>query len=229
VGQWKSDICRPRACLAHPNGEDIMMAGFAGYGLCGGGLGIVNLKTEQATLLDHEHLILNQSTIALAALPDGNIVGGTSIEAPGGGHPLAKEAVVYILDWATKKVVFQAAPQPGGGAVPSLLTGPDGLVYGIAGGSRLFVLDPAKQQFAHNDIDLSAYGGIVRPGMVLGPDKNIYAAFTGAIVKIEPGTCAHAKVADTPMGISAGPVLHDGRFYFASRASLWSYDLGAKP
>jgi len=229
VAHWHDDICRPRACLAHPNGEDIMMAGFAGYGLCGGGLGIFNLKTEQATLLDHEHLIPNQSTIALAALPDGNVVGGTSIDTPGGGHPLAKEAVVYILDWATKKVLFQVAPQPDGGPVSSLLVGPDGLVYGIVGGARLFVLDPAKRQIIRNDIDLSAYGGIVRPGMVLGPDKMIYAAMTGAIVKIEPGSCTATKVADTPMGISAGPVIKDGRFYFASRASLWSYDLGVKP
>ena len=228
VAEWHSDICRPRACLAHPNGEDIMMAGFAGYGLCGGGLGIYNLKTEQATLIDHEHLIPNQSTIALVALPDGQVVGGTSIATPGGGHPLAKEAVVYILDWKTKQVVSQVAPQAGAAEVPSLVLGPDRLVYGIANG-RLFALDPAQRKLVRNDIDLSGYGSIVRPGMVLGPDKMIYAAFTSGIVKIEPGSCAVTKVADAPMGITAGPVLKDGRFYFASRASLWSYDLGVKP
>lgn len=228
VAHWKSDICRPRACLAHPNGDEIMMAGFAGYGLCGGGLGIYSLKTGEATLLDHEHLILNQSTIALAALPDGNVVGSTSTEAPGGGHPLAKEAVVYILDWPTKKVVYQVAPQPDCGAIPSLVVGPDGLVYGLAF-NKLFVLDPVKRQIIANDLDLSAYGYIARPGMVVGPDKQIYAAFSNAIVKIEPGTLKHEKVADAPMGLSAGPTLHEGRLYFGSGARLWSYDLGLKP
>lgn len=225
LAEWPKEICRPRACLAHPNGEEIMMAGYAGYGLCGGGLGIYNLRTQQATLLTHEQLIPNQSTIALAALPDGRIVGSTSIEAPGGGHPLAKEAVVYILDWATKKVVFQQAPYPGEANLPSLIVGPDGLVYGVSGRSKLYVLNPSRPEIVRTDVDLSAYGNIVRPGMILGPDKNIYAAFSRAIVRIQPGSCTHEKIAEAPMGISAGPAFFNGRLYFASGARLWSYAL----
>jgi hypothetical protein len=224
LAEWKQDICRPRATLAHPDGKHLLMAGFAGYGFCGGGLGLYNLDTEEATLITHENLIPNESTIALKALPDGNIIGGTSISAPGGGHTTSTEGTLWIMDWATKKVVFRTNPVPGAAEIVSLLVGPDGLVYGVASGGKLFAFDPQQRQVVQQ-ADLSEYGGIPRSNLVLGPDNMIYAIFGGGIVKIEPGTLAVTKLADTPMGVGAAAVLKDGRLYFASGANLWSYDV----
>ncbi len=224
LAEWPKDICRPRTVLAHPDGRHVMMAGYAGYGLCGGGLGIYNLETQEAALINHENLIPNQSTITLKALRDGNLVGGTSISAPGGGHPLAKEGVLYILDWPSRKVVYQTAPAPGAAEVSSLEVGPDGLVYGLAGGARFFVFDPKSRQVVHQD-DLSAYGGVPRPALINGPDGNIYAIFTKAVVKIEPGTFRHVKLADTPVDIGAGIAVVGGRLFFAGGACVCSHDL----
>ncbi|MHB8993814.1 MAG: NHL repeat-containing protein [Armatimonadota bacterium] len=223
VAVWKEDICRPRTCIAHPDGRTILMAGFAGYGMVGGGLGMYDLQSEKATLITHEDLISNESTIAMRALPGGDIIGGTSIQAPGGGHTTAKTATLYILDWKTKQVVFKINPVPDAVEIVSLEIGPDGLVYGLATGSRLFVFDPKIRKIVHQ-ADLAEYGAVPRQALVLA-DGKLYAALSKSIVQIAPGTFEVAKIADAPKGISAGAVYTGGRLYFASRARLWSYEL----
>jgi hypothetical protein len=225
VAEWHEDICRPRATLAHPDGKHVLMAGYAGYGLVGGGLGIYNIETETATLIKHEQLIPNQSTIALQALPDGNLVGGTTIEAPGGGHPLAEEAVLYLFDWPTRKVAFQTAPVPGAGAIVSLEIGSDGYIYGVAAG-KLFVFDLQKRQVIHTT-DMESFGGITRPGMVRAPDGNIYATMNKGVVRIAPKTFTCELIAEAPTPMTAGPALLQGRLYYAGNAHVWSVPLEA--
>lgn len=225
LAEYPEDICRPRTVLAHPDGHHILMAGYMGYGRRGGGLAIYDLATNQSMLITHENLIPDQSTITLKALPDGNLVGGTSIQTPGGGHPTAKEGVLYLLDWATRKVVFQTVPVAGATDVFSLEVGPDGLVYGLtAPGSDFFVFDPATRQVVHRE-SLAKYGGLPRPAFLRGPEGKLYGLFTGAIVRIEPQTFQHHKLADAPGPISAGIAILEDRLYFAIGSHLWSYGL----
>ena len=225
LAQYKDDIARPRAALAHPDGKHVIMAGFMGYGLRGGGVALHNLETDEGTLLTHEQVIPDQSTITLKAFGDGNLVGGTSIHTPGGGHPTAKEGVLYLMDWETRAVTFQTVPVEGAAEVFSVEVGPDGKVYGLASGSRFFVFDPETRQVVHRE-DWSQYGGLPRPALQRGPDDRIYAILTRAIVRIEPGTFAHEVIAAPPRNISAGLAILGGRLYFASASRLWSRDLG---
>ncbi len=227
LARWPEDICRPRATIGHPDGRHIFMAGFAGYGRVGGGLGIYDLQTEQATLVTHEKLIPNHSTIALRVLPDGNLIGGTSTEAPGGGHPLAKEAVIYGYDWQAAKVLFQVAPVPGAGAIVNLEVDAEGKVYGLASGGQFFVFDPATRQIIHR-ADLSELGGPLRSGLSRQPDGRIYAVFSRAIARIEPGSFAVTVLANPPVPVTAGMAIVGGRLYFCSGASIWSYRLPAE-
>jgi hypothetical protein len=224
IAQFEGDITRPRTCLAHPDGEQVLMAGFMGYGRTGGGIGIVNLKTGQKQLLTHEQAIPRHSTHTLKALPSGDLVGGTSVLTPGGGHTEEKEGVLYIMDWQTKKVVFRAVPVPGAAEVFSLEVGPDGLIYGIASGSQFFVFDPAKKTVVHRQ-DFSAYGDLVRPSLLAGDDKKIYALFSKSILRIEPGTFKHQKLADSPVPVTAGFAIKEGMIYFAAGAHLWRYKI----
>jgi len=225
LAEYPEDICRPRTVLAHPDGHHVLMAGYMGYGRRGGGLAFYDLATHQSTLIPHEHLIPDQSTITLKALPDGNLVGGTSIETPGGGHPTAQEGVLYLLDWATRKVVFQTAPVPGATSVFSLEVGPDGRVYGLTTpGSDFFVFDPATRQVIHRE-SLAEYGGLPRPALLWGPEGKLYGLFTKALVQIEPQTFRHQKLADAPGPLSAGAAILKGRLYFAIGSHLWSYGL----
>jgi hypothetical protein len=224
IAQFEQDIARPRTCLAHPDGDHVLMAGFMGYGRTGGGIGIVSLKTGETTLLTHEQVIPFHSTHALKALPSGDLAGGTSVLTPGGGHSAEKEGVLYLMDWKTRKVVFRTVPVPGAAEVFSLEIGPDGLVYGIASGSRLFVFDPASRTIVKR-ADLAAYGGLVRPSLILGPDKRIYGALGKAIFRIEPGTFQIEKLADSPVPVTAGLAIFRDKLYFAANARLWSFRL----
>lgn len=222
VAAWPADICRPRTALAHPDGRHVLMAGYAGYGRRGGGLGIYDLVTSKATLITHTDLIPDQSTITLKALPNGDLIGGTSVETPGGGHPAAREGVLYIMDWKTRKVIFQAVPVRGAREVFSLEVGPDGLIYGLASGSEFFVFDPKGKKVLHRK-SMAAYGGLPRPALLRGADNTIYALFTKAIVRIDPRDFRHEKLADASGNISAGIAIQRDRLYFAIGSHLWSY------
>jgi len=223
LAQWHRDICRPRTALAYPDDDHVMMAGFAGYGLCGGGLGIYSLKTGRETLLTaEEHLLPGHSTITLRCLPDGNLVGGTSVDAPGGGHPIASEGEVYILDWESKKITFHMAPVPGDRNIISLAVGPDGLVYGLSSSRKLFVLDPKLKQVVRT-VDLSQHGSVPRHALHTGPDGKLYALLYSAILRIEPGTLEYEKLADCPTGVTAGGALVNGLLCYGSSSHVWTY------
>ena len=225
VAQWHRDLCRPRATLGHPDGHTVLMAGYAGYGLVGGGLGLYDFETDEATLLTHEDLIPYYSTVALAALPDGTVVGGTTVGAPGGGHAVATEAVLYLFDWGTRKVAFQVCPVPGASSIVALQVAPSGLVYGLASGSVLFVFDPATREVIHTS-KLEQWGGVPRDGLLLGPKGDVYAQLSNAILRLDAETFEPSVVATPPVAIQVGGPLVDGRIYFGSSSHLWSYKLG---
>ncbi len=206
------------------DGDHVLMAGYAGYGLVGGGLGIYDLATETATLLTHEDLIPYHSTVALAALEDGTVVGGTTVGAPGGGHVVATEAVLYLLDWETRKVAFQTCPVPGASTIVSLEVAPDGRVYGLAAGSVLFVFDPATRQVIHT-VKLDQWGGVPRDSLFLGPKGEVCAQLSRAIVRFDPQTFEPSVIATPPVAISVGGPLLNGRIYFGHSSHLWSYEL----
>ena len=225
LAQWHDDICRPRTALAHPDGKTVMMAGFAGYGLCGGGIGMYNLETNEPLLLTADKdLMPGHSTITLKALANGDLVGGTSVGAPGGGHTTATEAELYILDWKTKQVAFSMVPVSGDGNIVSIEIGPDGLVYGLSGNATFFVFDPNKKEVVHSE-SFSAYGGVPRHALHVGPDGKLYAIMSRAIVRIAPGTFEHEKLADSPTNITAGGALLKGVLYFAADTRFWSYSV----
>jgi hypothetical protein len=186
----------------------------------------VSLKTREKELLTHEQVIPYHSTHTLKALPSGDLVGGTSVLTPGGGHPRDSEGVLYMMDWKTRKVVFRTAPVPGAPEVFSLEVGPDGLVYGVASGSRFFIFDPVKREVVYRE-DMSGYGDLVRPSLLTGEDEKIYVLFSKSIVRIDPGNFRAGKLADSPVTINVGLAIKDGFIYFASGAHLWRFRIPA--
>lgn len=224
VAEWPQDICRPRATLAHPDGRHVLMAGYAGYGRVGGGLGIYDLETETASLLTHEALIPYHSTVALEVLKDGTLVGGTTVGAPGGGHVVATEGVLYLLDWASRKVVFQTCPVPGDSTIVALQVCPKGLVYGLTSGTVLFVFDPQSREVIHR-AKLDQWGGVPRDSLFVDPAGNVCAQLTRGIVRLDPASFEPALIVKPPVGIHVGGPLVEGRLYFGHSSRLWSYEL----
>ena len=219
-------ITRPHALLAHPDGRHLTMGGTPDYGHTGGGLFIYDLEAGSGQVLSHEQLLQDHSTLSLVALPDGNLLGGTTVAPGTGGQAKATEAELYLFDWASRQVVWRKALIPGTTGITDLLPAPDGLVYGIAANSTFFVFDPETRSLVHEE-SLSSYGppaGAQGPRiMSLGPDGVIYVLFAKAVVTVEPGTFRHRKLADSPVSIEAGVVLREGRIYFTSGSHLWSY------
>jgi len=226
LGRSEPKITRPHALLAHPDGRHLIMTGTPAYGCTGGGMFIYDLETRDGEILSHEQLLENHSTFCLVALPDGNLVGGTTIAPGTGGQAKATEAELYVFDLASRQVVWRKALLPGRSAINDLLLAPDGLVYGIAADSTFFVFDPNTRSLVHEE-SLSAYGppaGSQAPRiMALGPDGLIYVLFSKAVLTIQPGNFQHRKLDDSPVSIGAGIVLHQGRIYFSSGSHVWSY------
>ncbi len=227
LAQWKGDITRPRTVLVHPDNTHVLMGGFAGYGLVGGGIGIYNLETGEDTLLTAaDDLLPGHSCITLKALPNGDLVGGTSISAPGGGHPTADEAELFILDWETREITHHAAPVPGDGNIISIYVLDDGLVYGLSGDSTFFVFDPEEKRVIHSE-SFAEFGGVPRHALQEGADGYLYAIMHDAIVRITPGSFEHVKLADTPVAATAGGASVGGRLVYASGPRVWSYEIPA--
>jgi hypothetical protein len=224
LGKWK-EVTRPRAALALPNG-DILFGGYGAYGVTGGGLIVYDAKAKTASAILSEKLLPGHSIVALRLLDNKTIIGATSIEAPGGGHVVAREAELFLMNAATHEVAFRTAPVAGARAIYGLEIGDDGKVFGLTDGAQFFVFDPQTRTVIHR-ADWKNWGAPFSPGNPLwrGADGNVYAALGNNLLQIQPDYGAQ-KIADLPAPITAGGVLLNGRFYFASGAQLWSIAVG---
>jgi len=220
----RPDLNLPWGAFAHPDGKHIIIAGLPGYGRVGGGMDIYHLETGETLKFTHEDLIEYHSTIPMQALPNGDLIAGTTVSGTHGGKAVDKDAVIYVLDWPTKKVEWKVVPIPGMSAISRMKMGPDGKLYCMGSDAVFFVFDPESKQVVHQQ-SLEEYGSVPVNGMERGPDDNIYLVLTNAIVRITPGTYTVEKLADPPGGISAGIGITGGRIYFAIGSHLWSYRL----
>ena len=223
------DINRPHELLSHPDGQTIVLAGTPGYGYTGGGVYIWNRETRQGKLLKHQQLLPEHSTMSLAALPEGKLLGGSTTSAGTGGEKKAKEAELYILDMATDQVIWHQAILPGVQGYTDLCSAPGGMVYGFADSVIFFVFDPARREIVHQqnirDTYGSTSGGQGPRVFVTTPEGTIYALLSRSIVRVEPGTYELTLVAQSPVGIQVGGDYLDGRLYFASGSHVYSYTL----
>ena len=225
--QCPPTINRPHKLLAHPDGHTMVLAGTPGYGYTGGGLLFWDRTTRQRVLLEHTDIIPEHSTQALLALPNGKLLGGTTTAAGTGGEKKAKEAEMYIMDMATKKLDWHQVVFPGAQDYTDLCAGPGGLVFGFADRKRFFVFDPEKRKVVHEENIEAKYGSCISHQgprvFVTSPEGAIYILFAKAIARLDPATFAITKLADTPVPIAAGGDILDGRIYFAGGSHVYSY------
>ena len=225
LGRFQPNVNIPRNAFAHPDGKHIMISGQPGYGFVGGGLIIYNLETKEITELTHEDLVAGYSTMAIAALPNGDLLCGTSPRGGHGTNAVHQKAALYILDWQTKKVTWQSEPLEQMASMQSMMAGPDGLYYCIGSGGEFIVFDAKSKEVVH-DASLAEHGShTTNQAMLLGPDNKIYLALNKTLLRITPGTFEVEVLATPPGGIEAGLGIINGRIYFSSRAHLMSIGL----
>ncbi len=179
------EVYRPRCCLAHPDGEQVLFGGYAGYGAVGGGLGIYDIRRQTLSVTPNSLLVPGQSFVTLAAADTGKVFAGTCVNAPGGGHPLAGEGCLAQLNADCSRVVQTWIPLPGARSLTSLLA---------VGGSRFFLMSSAGM-FAVFDAsagktvvseDLSPYGSALAHGIIAGPDGEYYVLMQECVLRYDP-------------------------------------------
>lgn len=220
-------IHRPHELLAHPDGKTLVLGGTPDYGYTGGGLLFWDRETKSQTLLEHTDILPEHSTMSLAAIDGGKLLGGTTTAAGTGGEQKAKEAELYLLDMASKKVEWHGAVLPGVQSYTDLCGGPRGLVYGVADGTRFFVFDPAERRVVHESVP--PYGRSASQqgprAFVTGPDGVTYMLLVQGIARIDPETYGIELIGKSPVPIGSGGDILGRRIYFGSGSHMYSYTL----
>ena len=210
---------RPMAMVAGAQGK-VYIGAVSGYGQLGGPLCVFDPDTGR--LDQYMHVVKDQSVVALTVLADGTVVGGTTVAGGGGSHPTQTEAKLFLWDPQRSEKTFETVPVPGEGASTALATGPDGLVYGVAGPS-LFVFDPATREIV--DTSEHGLGQVIYNAVAPGPDGELYGLSMGGIFTIDRQSRRVKLLARYPDGITGGFAIRDRRIYFASGAQIVSYEL----
>ncbi|MGQ9672621.1 MAG: hypothetical protein ACUVV5_05750 [Candidatus Aminicenantales bacterium] len=222
-------INRPHELLAHPNGKLVVLAGTPDYGFTGGGLLFWDRENKKCLLLTDKDVLPDQSTFSLVALPGEKLLGGSTTSPGTGGEKKAKEAELYILDLATKKIEWHQAILPGVQEYTDLCLGPDGLVYGFADRSRFLVFDPEKRKLIHERSTAASFGlTAYQQGprvFICAPNKEVYILFLKGIARVEAKTFDIRMLAESPVPIQYGGDFLNGRIYFSSGSHLYSYEV----
>jgi len=221
---YGTHIARPRTVLAHPGGDAVLFSGYATYGYTGGGIGVFTISESNSVLLPHEKVMPNQSPITLVSLPDGNIAGGTSIHAPGGGAVKAKEAELFIMNWKTKKNIFRIVPVTGAKEIVSLVSAPPDFICGVSDTGVFFVCDWKRKRIIHSEsLGIKTSG---RHFTALHQNDVLYVAGSSGVVKINLKTFSQELFISHAMGGISGAVIQNNRLYFISDTRLFSYRIG---
>jgi hypothetical protein len=220
-------IYRPHDLLAHPDGKTMVLAGTPGYGYTGGGLLFWDRKTKKGTLIEHKDILPEHSTMSLVALPGGKLLGGSTTRAGTGGEKKARQAELYIMDMATKKIEWHEPVFRGVQGYSDMCLGRDGLVYGVADLRRFFVFDPVQRKVIHQQDTVPKFGRTnSQQGpriFVLDPEGTIYVLFVKGVARVEPDNFEITMLAKSPVPIGAGGDYYKERIYFASGSHLYSY------
>lgn len=222
-------INRPHELLAHPDGKSVILAGTPGYGYTGGGLLFWDRATRTRVLIEHKDILPEHSTMSLAALPEGKILGGTTTSPGTGGEKKAKEAELYIMDMITHKVEWHSPVFPGVQEYTDLCATASGKVLGVADRRKFFVFDPTEKKVTREK-DVEAKWGVTTSQQgprvfVQGPGDQIHMLFVKGIAQVDPTAFEIQWIADSPVPVGPGGDFLDGRIYFASGSHVYSFQL----
>ena len=225
--QCTPSIHRPHDLLAHPDGKTLVLAGTPGYGYTGGGLLFWDRDSGAGTLIEHTDILPEHSTMSLAPLPDGKLLGGSTTSAGTGGEQKAAQAELYIMDIATKNLDWHEPLCPGAQEYTDLCFAPNGFVYGIADRKHFFVFDPATRTVIFEQDTDSEFGRTISHQgprvFVSAPDGTLYLLFVKGVASVDLTTHAITLLAESPVSIGPGGDFFNGRIYFGSGSHLYSF------
>jgi len=201
---------RPMAMIAGPDGK-IYIGAVAGYGLLGGPLSVWNPATNEVK--SYPHVVKDQSVVSLT-VAEGLIVGGTTIHGGGGSNPTQREAKLFLWDPQQSAKVFEMVPVASAPEITDLITAPNGLVYGIAGGERLFVFDLRTRKVKASA--LLPFRGVPYNSIGLAPDARMWGLSGEGIFVIDAQTEGARLIAKSTFPVTAGFGLQGSTIYYRS-------------
>jgi hypothetical protein len=210
---------RPMAMIAGP-GDRVYIGAVSGYGKLGGPLCVLDPATGKVD--QYMNLVNDQSVIALAALPDGRIVGGTTVGGGGGSHTTQTEAKLFLWDPEKREKLFETVPVPGQGSIDALAVGKDGMVCGFAGGT-FFVFDPKEKKVVASAAH--GLGNAIFSAVGPGPDGTLYGVTNKGVFSVSPETHRPAMLAAYPGGVTEGFTIRGRQVFFTSGPEIVSYTL----
>ncbi|NOZ57067.1 MAG: hypothetical protein GXO73_09810 [Calditrichaeota bacterium] len=212
-GRIGYDQDRPIAMTVGPD-RKIYIGSIPEYGHLGGALAVYDPATDSMRVF--RNVVPQQSVVALASdTLRGRVVGGSSVEGGPGTRPVAREAVVFVWDVSSQKIVSTCAPVPGARAVRALAVVGDRIV-GVAD-TTLFALDATTlRKLGQWPLGLLAR---YTPQLVEVNGKLVTTA-GGFLVSVDPETGSVERLARVPTPVGAGPVRLGPYVYFSSEEKL---------
>lgn len=208
-------IYRPRAAMTMNDNSKLIFGGFGAYGALGGGLVVLDPRTEEMDVWNNEELVVGESVVSLVSYTGDLVVAGTSIETPGGAKPISQNAHLLVLDIKKKKKMevhsFERVRE-----IKQLAIDQKEMLHLVTGCSLYIVWDLKKKEEISRT-DLKSYGVIVREGMVQQGDV-LYFIFSKALLKVKNeqiGVLQHLQLEATMGGAILG-----NQLYYTSRAEL---------
>lgn len=220
------DLHRPTKVFALPDGHSVIMAGTPQYGYTGGGLLFWDRASGRHEVLGDGKIMPDESTESMVLLPGKKLLAGTTTEPGTGGEKKAKQAQLYVMDLATKKVEWHEQVLEGVQSYTDMTQGPRGLIYGVADCHLFFAFDPVKREvvYQHDTMgDLGRTASQQGPRVfVNGPDGEIYMVFVKGIARVDQRSHAITLLAESPVPAEVGGDYLDGRVYFVSGSHVCS-------
>ncbi|WP_043930800.1 hypothetical protein [Bacillus sp. EB01] len=219
------DIHRPRCAISLRDNQHIAWGGFPGYGMVGGGLGIYNVETQKNIVVTHDRLVPNQSTISLGEMKTGEILGGTSIDTPGGARTSEKEARLYLFDRKLQKAADSFVPIAGAREIAQIFVDPFDRAHCLTDKSLYFVCNPFTQEVLFQK-DVSDCGTIVRNGFAFERSSStLFVLLNKAVlsIRIQEGALLEPNInMSLPLHATSGIAFYEGRIFYGSGSHLCS-------
>ena len=210
VGAWPDLITRPRAILLHPDGRSVIMSGFANYGLTGGGFGIHDRVTGRNRTV--AEWLPGHSCIALSATAGGELVGGTSVEAPGGGREKVSHAALFRLSWPECRVLEQVEITGSRNIVAVEIH--QGTLFAVTAEGELLIAPPERLAEFRRQSWPAEWGAAPRKALLSTGDR-LFLLLRGGIAEISPDTGHLQLLVRSQDAITAGGAIQNGALYFA--------------
>lgn len=220
LGNWPNLVTRPRTIAVNPLTSEVVIAGFANYGMVGGGFGVHDLKSGKNR--DIRNWLPGESCIDMYFQEDGDLVGSTSKDAPGGGHATAECASVFRMDWPTGKVDRQLKlPQ-----VRNIFGVREfgDFIYAAAQDDILYQIDKKTWQITRK-IETPSNTVGRNPLLKTADGSRLFLLQSRAICEIDKNTGKLFHLATPPRHISVGGAIVADRIYFVTRAKLESWKI----